>query len=114
MKYRARCNKRVCQARKTIKGVYDPNDRVNCHMPGCDGLMRIDVTRERDPIGDRGYEGLCRCDGIAWADMRNSPHRKGIRGCVHYEDHVTDRSLKPIPKHSPRQKPYEPEGEPPF
>lgn len=113
IRYRARCNKRPCQARKTIKGVYDPNDRRPCHVPGCKGLMRKDVTRERDCTRDATGGGeLCRCDGLEMS-IRNSPHRRGSKGCKHFEDVKVEQSLRPVPKHSPRR-PYEPEGEPSF
>ena len=112
VKYRARCNKRACQARRTIKGNYDPNDRLPCHMYNCKGLMRKDVTRER--LGGNEGRELCHCDGVQWADTRNSPHRKGSEGCRHREEMLIEQALRPVPKHSPRQKPYEPEGEPPF
>lgn len=101
MKYRARCNKRACQARKTIKGVYDPNDRVPCHKRGCKGLMRIDVTRERDCTKDASNgAGLCQCDGISFS-AHNRPHRKGTKGCKHYDDMIRARNLAPRSKHSP-------------
>ena len=119
LKYRARCNKRPCQARKTLRGTYDPNDRVACHVPGCGGSMRIDVTRERDCAKDsQGGQPMCRCAGTSEAlgamSSRNAPHTRGTRGCVHHEAVRVDRSLAPVPKHSPRRRPYEPEGEPPF
>jgi len=62
--------------------------------------MRIDVTRERDPDGDRGGNGLCRCDGLVMS-IRNAPHNKGSKGCKHYEAVVIARSLLPRSKHSP-------------
>lgn len=115
MKYDARCNKRACQARKPLKGVYDKNDRVPCHAPGCKGLMYEDKnrkTKERRARDKSGGLGLCHCDGMQWAAMSSSPHRKGAKGCRHYDDVVLERSLSPS-KHSPG-KPFEPEGDPPF
>lgn len=91
MSYRARCNKRPCQARRTIKGTYDPNDRLPCDNPGCEGLMYADKRRNRLGAGD-GRE-LCRCDGVQWADTRGSPHAKGSRGCKHWEDCLLDSIL---------------------
>lgn len=100
--YRARCNKRPCQARRTIRGVYDPNDRESCHKHGCKGMMRKDVTRERDCNKDAsGGRPLCRCDGVQWADMRGSPHNRGDPGCNHREDVLIERGLSPRSKHSP-------------
>ena len=117
MKYDARCNQRACQARRPLPGAYDPNDRVPCHMPSCKGLMYEDKNRKTKARKARdvtGGLGRCHCDGVAWADMRNSPHIKGAQGCRHREGVLLERSLKPPPKHSPRKKPYEPEGDPPF
>jgi len=99
MKYRARCSTRQ-QHRKTIKGVYDPNDRLPCHVPGCPGLMREDITREREGFKDSGSKELCRCDGLEMS-IRNAPHLKGTKGCKYHDEVVTKRNLSPRSKHSP-------------
>ncbi len=99
--YRARCNKRPCQARRTIKGVYDPNDRERCHKPDCKGMMRIDTTRERIGWRDSTSQPLCHCDGVKWADTRNAPHNRGAVGCSHREDVLIERGMSPRSKHSP-------------
>lgn len=99
MKYHARCSTRA-QHRKTIKGVYDPNDRVKCHVKGCKGMMRIDVTRENDPVTDRGSEKLCRCDGFEMS-LRNAPHRYGCNGCKYHSVEMAKRYQSPRSKHSP-------------
>ncbi len=36
----------------------------------------------------------CSCDGVEWADLRNSPHDTNTAGCKHYEDRKIDASLK--------------------
>ena len=114
-RYDARCNKRMCQARKVLPGVYDKNDRVPCHVPGCKGLMYEDTnrkTRARRTRDKSGGLGLCHCDSMQWAGMSGGPHRKGTKGCRHYDEMVLARSLAPS-VHSPT-KPFEPEGDPPF
>lgn len=115
MSYRARCNKRACQARRTIKGVYDPNDREKCHDPkgvGCCGLMRKDVTRERDVTKDASGGGkLCRCDGLTMSS-RNSPHRYGCRGCRHHDEYIIEKAFKPRSKHSPTSVSEDDDGAP--
>ncbi len=106
MKYRARCSSPK-HHRKTIKGVYDPNDRLSCHVPGCMGKMYFDKTRNK--LGSNDGRELCRCDGFAMS-IRNAPHRKGCKGCNHREEYLIEKSLRDVSKHA--AKPVD--DEPPF
>jgi hypothetical protein len=92
----ARCNKRACQARRTLSMM--PEHYVNwprCHIVGCDGKMYADKFRMKkaNQAADRGE--VCECDG------RPGKHRRGQAGCRDREDVIIQRSLLPTPKHSP-------------
>lgn len=103
MKYPARCNKRACQARRTLsKPVEEYVRRPKCHVPGCGGFMYIDKTRKRGAESDRGK--ICRDDCFI------PPHRYGQKGCKHHDEFVLDRSMRETSKHSPIKS----ESEPPF
>lgn len=110
MRVRARCNKRNCQARKTLRERIDPNDRPPCHMPGCNGLMYEDKHRAKNPATDRGYRGYCKCIPsnsalLAINRTGNMPHYKGQPGCVHHQDYVMESSLtKGTRTHSPTKR----------
>lgn len=82
----ARCNRRACQARRTLSK--HPLDYVRwpkCHIKGCAGKMYVDTYRLAKGPYDRAPE--CRCDG--WARV----HRRGQVGCVYREEHIIERSL---------------------
>lgn len=107
-KYRARCNQRACQARRTIEGVYDPNDRPGCHVPGCKGLMYEDSNRKTKARRVKDATGgvkMCRCGGTTFGigrmSMRNAPHKWGQVGCIYREDYLLQRGGEPPSKHSP-------------
>ncbi len=106
MKYRARCNKRACQARRNLtKHVFEFVHPPKCHIAGCTGLMYIDKYRQRK--GPKDHPPVCKCDGYMY------PHRQNSKDCYNYEDHIIDRSLRDLPKNSPLRQP-EPEGWDPF
>jgi len=83
-KLRIRCNRRPCRARKSIRNT--PENRykidhheIKCHM--CDnGYMRIESRTI-----ELSRRKRCLCDGVQWADTRNSPHDVNTPGCEHYE-----------------------------
>lgn len=91
---RARCNKRSCQARRTLnKPIEEYAERPKCHKPGCDGLMYEDKYRTRK--GDKDRAPMCR------DDCRPFPHRIDDPHCKHYSRFVEDRYNAPRSRHSP-------------
>lgn len=105
MRYQCRCNKRACQARRTL--AKHPDEYVRppkCHR--CkDGLMYVDKTRQRRADSDRGRP--CNCDGI------HHTHRYGQKGRNHRETFLFERSLREASRHNPYQH-IPADDEPPF
>lgn len=103
-----RCNKRTCQARRSLKRrpehyVYWPK----CQVLGCEGRMYVDEYRVRGKT-DRELHAKDR-NGVACTDYRcdlHYLHRRGTVRCVHREEHKLNMSLtQGTHKHSP----YKPE-----
>ncbi len=94
MSYPCRCNKRSCQARKSLRK--KPDDyvrRPKCPIPGCGGLMYFDNHRFTNSVRDRGEE--CGLDCLPYRHMVSN------KKCRKNEDYVAKRNLAPRSKHSP-------------
>lgn len=86
MSYPARCNRRSCQARRTLaKPVEQYERRPKCHLPGCEGLMYTDWCRVRGK--DRAP--TCRCDAFPFPHSVRSPQ------CEQHTDYVLAQAFKP-------------------
>ncbi len=102
MGVRARCNKRNCQARRTLsKPISQYVNRPKCHIPGCTGLMYED--KFRNGKREREIQPLCKCLGLPTQNRDgNAPHMRGTVRCVHRDEHLLTMSFeKGTKKHSP-------------
>lgn len=71
-------------------------------MAGCEGLMYVDEYRLRKGAKDRAAE----CEDSACTFNREKEsilprHRIDNKGCIHYNEYVTERNMAPRSKHSP-------------
>lgn len=93
--YYYRCTRRggrpgqfSCGHRETLSVRYhDGDSKLTC--PVCGGKMKLDKTRKKE----RANEEHCYCSGLHFS-MRGSPHRKGSKGCQHYEGDLTDEDYE--------------------
>lgn len=93
MRWPCRCNRRSCQARRTLPK--HPREYVRwpvCKVCG-EGRLYVDEYRKRK--GPKDNVRVCR------SDCRPYPHRVSDRHCKHYRQYVTSRNLAPRSKHSP-------------
>lgn len=96
MGYQARCNKRLCQARRTLpKRVTMYIKRPKCHIPGCSGLMLMDEHRIKGKPQHGEFVEVCRLDCLP------HPHKTNSKGCRGYREYMNKRNDSPRPKHSP-------------
>lgn len=104
MKIPARCNRRVCQARRNLtKRPELYKTPPKCHILGCRGLMYVGTYRLRR--GQKDNAPVCRdtlCPYVHPTFKRGRPmHRINTRGCSQYPRYVTERNVAPRSKHSP-------------
>lgn len=87
-----RCNKRDCQARRTMRK--HPDDyvqrwRLKCHKFGCDGTVYIDNYRASKMFGKEEARGVggnsCRCDGFPWIHTKGSASPANGYVCREYK-----------------------------
>lgn len=96
MSYPCRCNKRTCQARKSLKKhPADYKHRPECPIHGCGGLMYLDEYRYSGGAKDQGSAEVCRLDCLPHV------HRTSTEGCRSHEDYLRKRNAAPRSKHSP-------------
>ena len=98
MKIPARCNKRQCQARRSLsKPLEAYARRPKCHIAGCSGLMLIDKTRA-DKANDAKDRGVpCHCNAPVM--LRPTAHRRGQKGCMYRDEMLAKRGKQAT--HSP-------------
>ena len=77
---RARCNQLGCQARTTLPGTPENLHRLEHRDVACKKCGKGKLRR-------------CNCDGVQWADVRNSPHTYGSPGCKYREDHMLESGI---------------------
>lgn len=96
MRYPCRCNRRDCQARRTLS--MRPEEYINhpsCHRPGCTGKMYVDEYRLAGGKNDRAP--TCRSeDCYPYPHGMNSPH------CKYREDFIIGAALAES-KHNPNR-----------
>lgn len=104
MKYPCRCNRRDCQARRTLNKHPDAYKRPpRCH--GCrHGTMYLDKYRKARGAKDN--------PPVCYDDCYHYPHRTNSKHCKHREDWKLERSLAPKSRHDPYQHHESPEEAP--
>lgn len=96
MKYPCRCNKRTCQARKSLPKKPELYvRRPECPIPGCGGLMYFDRYRFENGPRDQGSAEPC---GLDCTPFR---HRTSNKQCRGHEEYLAKRNQAPRSKHSP-------------
>lgn len=94
MAYPHRCNKRACQARRSLKRKAADYVRApRCHIPGCSGMMYFDAHRFKNGVSDRGE--VCGSDCLPYRHMISN------RKCRKNAEYVAKRYDAPRSKHSP-------------
>ena len=102
MKYRCRCRRRACQARRNLSK--HPDDYIRppkCHIPGCNGTLRLDLVRQEKR---EKHPPVCRdplCQHHRTTGKFIPFHRVSTNGCSGYNDWITARNTSPRSKHSP-------------
>lgn len=108
MKYPCRCNKRSCQARRTLH--HHPEWYLKpqtCDVDGCTGKMYVDNYRLNKGKFDRAPQ--CKdpnCNFSRKHFERSGhtmikPHRVDNDLCDGHSKYLTERNLKPQSTHSP-------------
>ena len=93
MSHPARCNKRACQARRTLSmRVVEYVVRPGCHIAGCSGLMYT---------VKRGVQDMSPGETVCQMDCRPWPHKTSDKQCRHYLEYMKTRAATGHLKHSP-------------
>lgn len=108
MRIPCRCNKRSCQARRTLRKRPEQYVREpKCHIPGCDGKMYVDEYRLRKGEFDNPPQctdpncNFTRRHFERTGRVMIRPHRVSNDLCDHYQEWITKRNMAPRSKHSP-------------
>ena len=80
MRYKCRCNKRACEARRTFAKHPDEykHGRPKCHIPGCEGIM---YALKNQTASERGG-WTCPLQCLPY------PHSVRDKRCEQHEDYV--------------------------